>query len=230
MTGNKPNWIKSNLPFKVKIKLWRVIRDNNTYNNSVRYLTNNSRILTDDEWESLEVTKEGREKGAATISRDTFDNLKSEIAVMPLKELAALPEDIINWERGRRGHKHLEISIDSLIAMHIDHRDKMAIASRRLADNLQPYRLLTNGTLKEWAFGEEWESDLVQQLASDAPTKWLLPHLQAEAQGLKDVDTWEDIPYKDIMDYLEQLLYNKAETKQFLGKCNICKDWDPIDG
>ena len=217
----------SNLPLRVKIKLWRVMRENNTYSNSSRYLANNASVLSDDEWESLEVTREGREKGAANISRDTFDNLKTEIEATPLRELAALPEDITNWERGRRGHKHLEINLVTLISMHLDHREKMAMAAKELADNLQPFRLLTGGTLIDYM--DEWESDEVQQLASDAPTKWLLEHLQAENTQLKEFKSWDEVPPEHIMNYLQDLLYNKAESKQFKGKCKACKDWDPID-
>jgi hypothetical protein len=72
------------------------------------------------------------------------------------------------------------------------HRKQLAEASKRLADNFQPFRLALDGLLEDYI--DEWESDLVQQLASDAPTRWLLSHLKAETppiKGIKKVDITE---------------------------------------
>jgi len=159
---------------------------------------------------------------------DIYNNLLSEIQQMPLLDLVKLPTEITAWGRGIRGHKQFEISIEDLIKMHKSHDSKMAESANRLADNLQPYRLNIDGVLEDYL--DEWESDLVQQLASDAPTRWLLSHLKAETppiKGIKEVDVWLNMPLKYTMEY-QQVLYDKAEIKEFKGTCEVCKNWDPL--
>jgi hypothetical protein len=222
---------KSSLPLSIKIKLWDVIRQENTYRNFQSHLALKPEVLTTDEWGLLGTIKDDLELRATAVSRDTYDNLIAEIKFMPLKELADLRvEVIINWERGRRGHKHLEITINELLEMHITHRQKLAEAAKRLADNLTPYLLVTGGVLEDYVFGEfkeTVESDIAQQLAIDAPTRWLFSHLKAEHLFPEDTGSWCDILVKNTMHY-QQTLYDKAENKEFIGICEVCKNWDPI--
>jgi len=208
MGTKKTYWNRSNLPITIKVKLWEVMKNNQTYPNFTWYLTNHPDVLSSNEWELTGLTKdeedgvgkeevkkdqankerESKNKVAGfgvIISRDTFDSLNDELKSMPLITLAEakLPDDLMTWERGRRGHIHLEISLDLLIKMHLSHRQQLAEASKRLADNFQSCRLESVGVLKDYYLGE-WESDIVQQLASDAPTRWLLAHLKEEPHPL----------------------------------------------
>jgi hypothetical protein len=115
--------------------------------------------------------------------------------------------------------------------MHINHRQKLAEAAKRLADNLTPYLPETGGVLKDYVFGEfkeTVESDIAQQLALDAPTRWLFSHLKAEYLFPEGSDSWGDILVNNTM-YYQQALDDKAENKEFIGTCEVCKNWDPIE-
>lgn len=86
--GSKPKWQKTNVPKRIKIILWGIMKDNPTQNAREQAIARLKFGKEDDKW--------------IRTSRDTFRALKAELIEMPESELETLPLDIREWTKGIR--------------------------------------------------------------------------------------------------------------------------------
>lgn len=97
----KPEWVKTDIPKDAKLKLWRIMRDNPTFDAfqgqvSKRY---------DEIFGGVSKTQDKY----GTISRDTYKALQYETKHMPVEEVASLPADLQSWVKQLRPELELEI-------------------------------------------------------------------------------------------------------------------------
>lgn len=83
MSKLKPGWVKTDIPKDIKIKLWRLMKDNPTY----------------DAWLVGIASHDFDEKEDRYIrtSRDTHQRLQQEVMLMPPEEALSLPSDLQSW-------------------------------------------------------------------------------------------------------------------------------------
>ena len=83
MAKLKPSWMKTDIPKRIKVILWKLIKDNPTY----------------ESWQIAISKSEFNEADDPFIhtSRDTFNSLKYEINHMPIEEVAGLPLELQTW-------------------------------------------------------------------------------------------------------------------------------------
>ena len=225
MAKSKPPWVKTNIPKEIKIKLWRVMRDNPTYTQLQCYVTNFPDIFTESEYKYLGIDRDAKDSNyGQLISRDTYKALQNEIKGMPLRDVVDLPKELHNWVRGLKGDTTIQQSIESLIQLQENHLEELANAARKLADNLKPYLIEMSGHLDDYVIGNEKEQDFKEQLLADSPTKWLLSHMKTELPQLRTLNSWLEIPTKYIDDQLLERLYLRASQKYFPGECEECEN------
>jgi len=234
MGREKPPWKKSNLPKNIKIKIWDIMSQTNTYPNMCKHLANYPDSLTDHEWEQLGTTKEAIKESIdimkAVITRDVYKALQEEIMLMPLRNLAFLHIMIQNFGRALRGDTQLQQSIESLIQLQEEHPKELARVAEKLVDFLKYVRQTSsnwNWTLIEFATERNAKPEFIAIL-EDFHTKCLLTHMQAEKPVLAQLASlrlWDDLKRRNINDALIDRLSLKAERKDFIGKCEICKYW-----
>jgi len=91
MSKLKSPWVITDIPKTTKVKLWRLMKDNPTYKSWEKaivgksYTTDRDKIFT------------GAELDFMKMSKDTYNSLKKEVMLMPLKEVNTLPSDLQNW-------------------------------------------------------------------------------------------------------------------------------------
>ena len=88
MAKLKANWMRTDIPKDIKVKLWRAMKDNPTYS---AWLIAIARYDFEKEEEKYIRT-----------SRDTYQALQYEIGEMPIEEIRTLPSDLQIWIRGLR--------------------------------------------------------------------------------------------------------------------------------
>lgn len=87
----KPIWVKTDIPKRIKIELWRYMIDNPTYRSWEKAIVGKSKTTETDKLLANDELKHLR------ISRDTYGRLKQEVREMPLEEVAGLPHDLQSW-------------------------------------------------------------------------------------------------------------------------------------
>ena len=90
MSKLKPKWVKTDIPREIKIKLWRVMKDNPTFTAWQQYIAKHTELFTNSE------------SNYVPYSRDTYKRLQQEIREMPLDEIHLLPDDLQVWIKGLR--------------------------------------------------------------------------------------------------------------------------------
>jgi hypothetical protein len=93
----RPDWQKTNIPKNTKIKLWRIMKDNPTFDARTRHIANHPDTFTSDEHKFI------------PMSRDTYQQLQREIDKMPLTEVRTLPEELQVWIKGLRPNLRKEL-------------------------------------------------------------------------------------------------------------------------
>ena len=96
----KPNWMKTDIPKDAKLKLWRLMGDNPTFD------TFQGQVSKHYDEIFSKVSKTQDKYG--TISRDTYKALQYEIMHMPAEEVASLPADLQSWVKQLRPELKLE--------------------------------------------------------------------------------------------------------------------------
>jgi hypothetical protein len=81
----KAAWIKTDIPKDIKVKLWRIMKDNPTYESWQLYISNHPELFTKDEEQRVR------------MSRDTYKRLQDEVRAMPHSEVLSLPKDLQDW-------------------------------------------------------------------------------------------------------------------------------------
>ena len=85
MSKLKPKWIKTDIPKDTKVKLWRIMKDNPTYESWQLYIGKHPELFTKDEGQYIR------------MSRDTYKRLQDEVKAMPCSEVLSLPKDLQDW-------------------------------------------------------------------------------------------------------------------------------------
>jgi len=105
------------------------------------------------------------------------------------------------------------------------HWGRLSERAQELINNLKlfsPY--LESCTLTEFAVDNK-DFDL-DSLLTDFRSDCLLAHIKAEMPELNDLSEWGDLIIDRINNKLLRVLGHWAEQKQFLGKCEVCKNWE----
>jgi len=89
MAKLKPWWAKTDIPKDIRVKLWRIMRDNPTFD------TFHGQVSKKFDEIFMGVSKKETKYGS--LSRDTYNALKNEIMHMPVGDVAALPLDLQGW-------------------------------------------------------------------------------------------------------------------------------------
>jgi len=81
----KPKWMKTDIPKDTKIKLWRIMKDNPTY----------------EAWQQgaarFRYEFDKKEDKYIRLSRYTYKSLQAEVCQMPVEEVCNLPSDLQTW-------------------------------------------------------------------------------------------------------------------------------------
>jgi len=227
MAKFKPDWQKTNIPKPIKTELFKVMFDNPTQAAREQAVAKLDLGKENDRW--------------LRTSRDTFKKLAEELIEMPLSEVDALPENIRTIVKEKRKNIKPVVNIipqtpvvDSIpqdsISIEkdpmIQHTNEMVNAAKRLVENLAPYSLWTwDITLLDAILdNEEPDSDIVQQLKFDYPTKYLFIHMQKELPILEKLEGWDDLIVKDVTQVRDKLNL-RASQRKFPGICEVCKDF-----
>ena len=79
----KANWVKTDIPKHVKIRLWLAMKDNPTYQSWQQSTAGGDFEESDDKY--------------VRLSYETYKSLKDEIIQMPLEEVGTLPLELQSW-------------------------------------------------------------------------------------------------------------------------------------
>jgi len=85
MTKLKPSWSKTDIPKEIKVKFWKVMRDNPTHRSFIGYLNKHPTEFPDEIAHYF------------PLSPQTYKKLKDEIIQMPLEEVDTLPIELQSW-------------------------------------------------------------------------------------------------------------------------------------
>lgn len=104
------------------------------------------------------------------------------------------------------------------------HWTRLAEKAQELLDHLKSYfPFIEDYTIAEIAVNND-DFECIN-LMTDYRTKCLLSHMKAELPELEELKTWDDLKISDINDRLLDTLGLRAENQQFVGICEVCKDW-----
>jgi len=92
----KPEWVKTDIPKRIKIKLWRIMKDNPTYKSWEEAIVGKSYTSAQDKLFASDELK------YIKMGSDTYRALKYEIMHMPLEEVLSLPADLQSWVKQLR--------------------------------------------------------------------------------------------------------------------------------
>lgn len=227
MANFKPDWQKTNIPKPIKTELFKVMFDNPTQAAREQAVAKLDLGKENDRW--------------LRTSRDTFKKLTQELMEMPLSEVDDLPENIRTTIKEKRKNIKPVVNIVPQTPVigtvtqgsntiekspAIQHKKELVTAAKRLVENLAPYALWTwDITLLDAILdNEEPDSDIVQQLKFDYPTKYLFIHMQKELPILEKLEGWDDLSINDVKQVRDKLNL-RASQRKFPGKCEVCKDW-----
>jgi len=208
MTKSKAVWQKINMPLRVKLIFWRVMKDNPTQRIREEALT---QMIKAGKW------NEDDDIYLERTDRDTFKRLRQELVEMPDTEVELLPDDLKSWVAGLPERQHRE---------HLkQHYDELADDAQQLATILESNQLCElNSTILEIAV-ENDEYDVLK-LLNKPILEWLLDHMKADKlPHIEKLDDWNNLRVRDITRQLIYKLYLRARTKEFMGVCEVCKDW-----
>lgn len=83
MVKLKPDWQKTDLPKRIKVDFWRVMKDNPTHTKWEQAIAKTYSVISDEEY--------------GKTSFATYTSLKKEVKLMPLEEVETLPHDLQQW-------------------------------------------------------------------------------------------------------------------------------------
>lgn len=242
MKKTKPKWVKTDIPKDIKIKLWRIMRNNPTY----------------DAW-SKDLAKrdfDENEEKFIPRSRDSYKALQDEIKQMPIAAVRELPFDIQVWIRELR--PEIAELLKAGQEKYRDHWGKLARLAEELAlclefrsDSIMRLgRLVLHGELvKSRTYPDKpggcfFDGSCVLLSAERSPLyECLIEHLGAESpefgeelQQAREIATrwfgserealWHSVADDELVSKLRKELYLCSERGTFPGKCPICKGWE----
>lgn len=129
----KPFWTITDIPKNTKIKLWRLMKDNPTYQSWEEAITGKSYTTEQDKiFTNMEL-------GYIKTSKDTYSSLKNEVMLMPVEEVKTLPQDLQQWIFGIRADlkgERGETQIDQKPYEETPHKRKMRELAKALAGRI----------------------------------------------------------------------------------------------
>ncbi|MDD5094337.1 MAG: hypothetical protein PHV74_08175 [Dehalococcoidia bacterium] len=226
----------TDIPKHIKIELWRIMKDNSTYNHWGKAI---ARAKTLDQYAN-----------DFSATKDNYQRLKKELELMPLYEVDTLPDDLQQWIKDvrpelmdRRSESQQRINMEPLIlqsmSSHFDHMSD--IASAMLAGNLDKvvegiggaYTISdkdeTYRDIPQDELGLALESNLENIFQQCGPWDFwycFYEHFLAEFSELfapneSDITILTDKRPYELIEALRVL----ARRKTFKGTCPVCKDW-----
>lgn len=136
----KPDWVRTDIPKDIKIKLWSLMIDNPTYGSWERAIVGESHTGDQDELFANDELK------YIKMSRDTYNALQYEIMHMPLEDVISLPPDLQSWVMqlrpglGSEKHPRRKVEVTEMTSLSekylIDHYQKLHKVLERLYDRL----------------------------------------------------------------------------------------------
>lgn len=133
----KASWVITDIPKNTKIKLWRLMKDNPTYQSWEKAIVGKSHTTEQDQiFTNVEL-------GYIKMSKDTYSSLKKELTLMPVEEVDTLPHDLKIWIYSIRQDLKLEKSVEpqlkerTLDPQLTKHLDELAETTNILAHQAQ---------------------------------------------------------------------------------------------
>lgn len=133
----KASWVITDIPKNTKIKLWRLMKDNPTYQSWEKAIVGKSHTTEQDEiFTNVEL-------GYIKMSKDTYSSLKKELTLMPVEEVDTLPHDLKIWIYSIRQDLKLEKSVEpqlkerTLDPQLTKHLDDLAQTAKILAHRVE---------------------------------------------------------------------------------------------
>ena len=237
MAKLKPEWVKTDIPKDTKVKLWRIMKDNPTYDAWQRGIARYGFDTEEDKYIHL--------------SRDTYRALKYEVIHMPFEEVSNLPPDLQSWVRQLRPELESEkyprrkaedysaiTNVDAIVLMPgLERRHKAWILYRWLGLEVEEIAEKL-GILSEsvWHDVEETEKEGVGKMEAKELTKtlnvsWLMSRFLSCLRtpdpcqvGTKQIELLETswVEEHPLFPELKRLLDNKFWTK--------FSDWKKVRG
>lgn len=165
----KPYWVLTDIPKKTKIKLWRLMKDNPTYKSwegaivGKHQMKKEDEVFTEDELEFIK------------MSVDTYERLKKEILLMPLREVETLPEDLQHWIFALPDLKREEQSSAVTQSQDVSKRAQTQQEPYKERPHQQKMRELAKALAGEIRLPSVWDGGLVRDLPLEfQPGKYAL--------------------------------------------------------
>jgi len=249
MAKLKPPWVKTDIPKTAKVKLWRLMKDNQTFDAFQGQVAKN--------YDEIFVGVSKKAYKYSLISRDTYKKLQDELMHMPVEEVLSLPDDLQLWIRGLRVElptKEQEERVLNVTPEHRDHWHRLGKIAEELKIGLE-FNRGSEGNVVESRFGGtvwgHWYFDSRKdpEVSFSAQSKKLwgcfLSHMDAEFDIFSDeirkfqymasrlvkenLDTeWGDdlhpVRSAQATQILIQKLWQVIERGTFMGTCEICED------
>jgi len=203
----KAKWQKTDIPKRIKIELWQVMKDNptqTTREQAMAHLDKNDELYS---W--------------AGIHRDTWKALWQELIETPVEEVNQLPQDLQPWIRGLEEWQKISTRKEDISK----HWDKLLGAAESLSEQLRSinrYMPKTDNMIGDIAV--DYNKQEFLEFIDDPWANRLLSHMKAELPELQDLRGWADLKVKDITQELLNKLSLRADRREFKGKCKICED------
>lgn len=246
MAKLKPKWVKTDIPKEVRIKLWRLIRDTQTFDAFQGQVSKH--------YDEIFAGVSKKEDKYGSFSRDTYNALKYEIMHMPIEEIETLPKDLQFWVQeirpqvkghlNKAGDEKQILSVPNEVL--VKHWNTLVITAEELEMCLRfpeqgigkTYKSRTGGTFfSSWLVKDEVL--LLSVESNNLIFGCLLSHLDAEFASFSEELTefkekvvelieGEDA-IKVVNNQMTQNIRDKlefvVERGNFKGTCDICKDW-----
>jgi hypothetical protein len=104
------------------------------------------------------------------------------------------------------------------------HWARLAERSQELLDKLKTFFPFTYDYMLVDAVTDNDDFEFAT-LLEDFRSYCLLSHIKAELPELENLKSWPELKINDIRQ-LFSILGLRAENQQFIGKCEVCKDWE----
>jgi hypothetical protein len=231
----KAPWVLTDIPKIIKVKLWRLMKDNPAYTSWCMAIARKSGTVDQDEIFAKD------EQDFIKMSRDTYNSLKKELMLMPQEEVETLPEDLKRWVLSIRpdlkenlrpsdsrktliGEKILESHAANQDPRIIKHFDELCEVSRALHYIQQlllhePPSLVSIELLP--AFVAKYMLRTVTNQPIFVPPAYFSEHFRQEFPDL-NISSWTDLFPEKAIDRL-RYLGNTASFK-YCPTCQVCMD------
>jgi len=155
---------------------------------------------------------------------ETLDEMQDE--VFPLRELPFIARRRKEFDAVKKvlDKRHEGAYDTDIFKRKKTHWDRLAQRAQEFSDRLKAFFPYTDDYILADAVIENDDYEL-GTLLDDFRSFCLFSHLKTELTALKNLKSLSELKINDIPQILSTLGL-QAEKQQFVGKCEVCKDWE----